>query len=188
MASCTAHPLAASADIDPWPETPPGRPLPEWPHCCTRMATPFSRCYASCTGGEAVVLGVLAYVSAELTFGASCVPCTCACALYFVLHMVQRTHTVAGLQVLQGTLGIALAIVGASHPSSALALWFAMAAAIAHLFFAVVLYELMRLGDCRACLQEAHACECGRDKDPLPPGALHALQISLARKFRLHRS
>jgi hypothetical protein len=51
-----------------------------------------------------------------------------------------------------------------------------------------VLYELMHLGDCRACLQEAHACECGRDKDPLPPGALHALQISLARKFRLHRS
>jgi hypothetical protein len=45
--------------------------------------------------------------------------------------------------------------------------------------------ELVRLGDCRTCLQEAHTCECGRAKDPVPPRSLSTLQILLARRYRM---
>lgn len=187
MVSCPAYPLAASVDTATCATT--SNPnAPEWPHCCTTTAIPFSRCYGSCSAGEAVVLSILLYVSAELTFGAKCWTCTCACGIYLALHMAQRASSIAGMQVMQGTLCITVAIFAASHPGYVLAIWLSTAAAIAHAFFAVVIFEVMRLGDCRACLQEAHACKCGRDKDPIPPGALHALQISLARKFRLQRS
>ena len=187
MTSCTAYPLAASADTAPCSTTA-ARDPPQWPRCCETMATPFSRCCGCCTGGEAVVLTVLAYVSAELTFRAKCWVCTGGCVLYLALHMSQCKRRAAGMQVMQGTICIAVTIIAASHPDSVLAIWFTMVAAVVHIFFAVVLYEIMRLGDCRTCLQEAHTCDCGPHKDPIPPGSLYALQISLARNFRLQRS
>ena len=36
----------------------------------------------------------------------------------------------------------------------------------------MALYELQRISDCRRCMNEAHRCECGKDKDHLPPGAI----------------
>ena len=152
------------------------------------MVTRFSRYCGCCTSGEAVALAVLAYVSAELTCRARCWMCTCGCLLYFALYMSQRKGAAAGMQVVQGTICVAVTIIAASHPDSVLAIWFTMAAAVVHMFVAVVLYEIKRLGDCRACLQQADACDCGRNKDPIPPGSLYTLQISLARKFRLYKS
>lgn len=44
--------------------------------------------------------------------------------------------------------------------------------------------ELVKLGDCRACQKEADMCACAR-KDPVPPHSLRALQVLLARRYRM---
>ena len=56
-------------------------------------------------------------------------------------------------------------------------------ATVGHLGIGLAMYETMRIGDCRRCMNEAHNCECGALKDPLPPGSLAHLASAIEARW-----
>ena len=62
-------------------------------------------------------------------------------------------------------------------------IWLSVVAAVVHFTIATVLKDLHSVGDCRRCCNEARACTCGNEKDPLPPGTLKHLATLVERHY-----
>lgn len=110
-----------------------------------------------------------------------------AVAVYIVAERAQSTGRTSLLQLTQSVLCVTAAVDSARCCPAII--WLELFAAVVHLAIAMALYELHRISDCRRCLNEAYRCECGKDKDPLPPGALAQLvaQIESQWSSRIER-
>lgn len=65
--------------------------------------------------------------------------------------------------------------------------WLALVVSIVHTMNAVYTLELIRMGDCRACCNEFHLCQCGKEKRTLPAGTLAYLALLLQRRWRTRK-
>jgi len=101
--------------------------------------------------------------------------CVAATVGYMAVHASSLLSDTAGLQLVQATMCLVIALNAADCTRCAVAIWLALCATILHIGVAIMLYELARLGDCARCWSEAHMCECGRQKQPVKPGSLRTL-------------
>ena len=167
MTECRDAPLAASADMDECESSPPTG----WPCCCTTMATPSSRCSDGCTVLALCHYAVSIYAAVHY-LRIDCYPVAGACAVAYVL-----LQCVAGApaHIAQAVLCVVAAADSAACAGCTHLIWMTLLAAIVHFGIAMAIYEMQRIGDCRTCLNEAHACSCGKRKRALPPGTLSHL-------------
>ena len=98
---------------------------------------------------------------------------------YACADVMQWRHPQQRLQIAQVICGVAVAVTRREP----LVVWLAMTAAVVHATVATVIIDLHRVGDCRRCCNEARACTCGKEKDPLPPGTLKHLAILVERHY-----
>lgn len=172
MKTCPDAPLSASADTISLPSPSKVNRLRRF---CASMAIPFSPCCAGCTGCEfahlVVSSGFAAYFFSYNNFPVS----AWSMVAYVLLVLLQLEHKTYSKQFAQCILCIAATCASASCSNCAVLHWFIMVASILHLGTGLALVELHRIGDCRQCMNEAHKCQCGRSKDPVPPGALMTL-------------
>jgi hypothetical protein len=110
-----------------------------------------------------------------------------AVAGYIVAERAQSTARTSQMQLVQSVLCVTAAVDSARCCTALI--WLELFAAVIHLAIAMALYELHRISDCRRCMNEAYRCECGQQKDPLPPGALAHLvaQIESQWSSRIER-
>lgn len=88
-------------------------------------------------------------------------------------------------QRLQITQAVSCVIVAVERQES-FVVWLVVVAAVVHATIAAILIDLHSVGDCRRCCNEARACTCGKEKDPLPPGTLKKLAILVERHYSNH--
>jgi len=150
------------------------------------MDTRSNRCCDGCSVCESVHVGLALYVLLHFVVVDTCIACALAAAAYIVLHAVQRHSYISGLQLLQASLCLYISLAASMCRSCSIVIWFCLLAAILHIGVGISIYELARLGDCRQCMNEAHSCTCGRQKDPVPQGSLRTLAQLVEAKYTLH--
>ena len=169
MTTCQDAPLATSVDIDAC-EMP--HPIPVCADCCTRMATLFSPFCGGCTGLACGYMVASAYFSLHYALVEQRFVSAGCMALNVIVQLGQSNEKTHHLQLLQAVLCV-LAVAFSAHCYTCAAMhWLVMLAFVVHLGTALAIVEMLRLGDCRRCMNEAHKCECGSLKDPVPPGSL----------------
>jgi len=136
------------------------------------MATPFSRFCGGCSVLNLGHAGVSLYALAHYIWVDVYPLAAAALAGYIVLERAQSTARTSPLQLAQSVLCLVAAVDSAKCSDCAALIWFELCSAVVHLAAAMALFEILRIGDCRNCMQEAYRCECGAHKDPVPPGAL----------------
>ena len=183
MTTCTVNPVSASVDMDGCkkpPESPPENPPAPGTFCCCCCCcaitdTPCSHFCGGCTWLRLGHIACSVYFCVYFaTVDPYIVAATCM-GLYTVLLQAQSVKRHHYAQLLQSMLCLTSVCVSASCTSCAAMHWVLLLATIVHLGTAFAMIEVMRIGDCRRCLNEAHRCECGSKKDPIPPGALATL-------------
>ena len=178
MPTCNKPPLAASVDIAEC-QSPPSRAAASRPlaRCCVIMDKRFSRCCGGCTvcatlhyiASIYVALHYIAVNSYDVAAGAA--------VAYVLLQGVKQCMRGEApcVHMVQATLGVVAAVDSARCNECAPLIWITLLAAVIHFGIGIALFEMMRIGDCRRCLNEAYECECGSQKDALPPGTLAEL-------------
>lgn len=171
MTRCQQAPLAASVDIDEW-RSPPRR-MP------TRI-TAFSPCFDMCI---VLWLGAVAWVAALRLYES-----TTLLVSYGLLLMYMKMCCPRDTAALHIVLSVICAAFAAASGRAAFAVWSAFIACVMHVMHAMLIVELDRLGDCRKCLQDAHHCNCGRTKEPLPAGTLDDAACTIQERWRRRQS
>ena len=139
------------------------------------MATRSSRYCAGCTACKIVHVVLIVYVAVHFALIDYRPLCVAATVSYMAVHATKALGDTAGLQLVQATMCLVIALNAADCTRCAVAIWLALCATILHIGMAITLYELARLGDCARCWNEAHMCGCGRQKQPVKPGSLRTL-------------
>ena len=187
MTTCTDKPLAASVDMDVYASPPKSVPAPgSCCCCCCFCATTDTPCSPFCGGCTWLRLGHIA-CSLYLCVHFATVnryPIAAVCmGLYTVLLQAQSVKSHYYLQLLQSLLCLTTVCVSAECSSCAAMHWLLLIVAITHLGMSFAMIEMLRIGDCRRCMNEAHQCHCGSQKDPVPPGALATLAHAIEARW-----
>ena len=169
MPAC--KPLAASADISACRTTKPALPM--------RCSTRFSR---FCVLYTAIGLGAVAWLAATGLPEAAVLMAVYGVACFVVYQCMPRDSAAAHVM-----LAFLCAAFAASCGRAVFFAWVGFIVSVLHVTQAMLIMELDRLGDCQRCLQEAPLCSCGRDKLPLPAGALHDAAAIIQASWRSHR-
>ena len=187
MPICTTLPLAASADTAVCATPEPVNSLP-YQFCCATMGTRSNQCCDGCSVCESVHVALALYATLHFVVVDPCITCALAAAAYIALHTVQRRTYISGLQLLQASLCLYISLAASMCRSCSIVIWFCLLAAILHIGVGISIYEIARLGDCRRCMNEAHRCTCGRQKDPVQQGSLRTLAMLVEAKYTRHAS
>ena len=141
------------------------------------LATSKHRCMRSCT-----CLGLayrIIYTGIMVTSTNLALLCS---IVYACADVMQWRDAKQRFQITQVLCCITIAI----ERQETFVIWILLFAAVVHATIAAVLIDLHRVGDCRRCCNEARACTCGKEKDPLPPGTLKKLATLVERHYLNH--
>ena len=187
MTTCQDNPLSASVGIAACEMTTTidgdDDRLTRYQRCCAIMDILFSPFCGGCTGFDIGCFLVSAFFVAHF-LTVSHYPASAACvALYMVLKQAQSVSRSRQLQLVQSLLCLLAVCFSAGCAECAPIHWLLLLATVGHLGIGLAMYETMRIGDCRRCMNEAHTCKCGNLKDPVPPGSLATLASAIEARW-----
>ena len=185
MPVCSHRPLTASAGTSDSPKNITSKSVTlKLLNCYSSTATPCNHYCAGCTAFDvshsASVLVALVCLLMWRHIG-SAVALTAYIAVGIKQHVDGLTEH---LQLTQAALVAVTGAFAASDANASFIVCLSFIAVLVHITQAMLIMELMRLGDCRRCLSDASHCSCGRLKDAVPEGLLSSSAICIQQTWK----